>query len=491
MRSAVILIALVGARGLTRHPRRSMVMVGLGTMIGPAFSSLGHLAMPLAIVRIVMNHDATTRVRRHAVVVAILGEVLYLLVCSLSGADIVATAQLPSRRLTDIVPGLYYALTVPARLLLPSILGAPASSCASPLPAGLTWGAAILFMATATFLALWPRGRWNRGLVLTGAVTIYLGYLATFYARAFLVRSGRWTEAEFIYRFAPRYHVLPLLGLAGVAAPFLAAIRPVRWADARRGLPALAGLAVGLAAWAVQRQECDTWSWILHQPDQPPTLAALDRVGRVAREEGITRRQLSRVVAPAGRGWNMSLLPVRRAWFHPMKLVEAPEFVTHPLTDAEARGLLFARLTRSERLAIGAGICASWSPGRPGPDARVMATARCLELKDVRESSAGVFRSDARPGYLKFEFDHHSQASFLVLPGLKASDELMIFLRDAEGNWRPGQSVRWLPTVVDEAGAVIDLASVIHWWGEPITQISIQLLKPGEITLAGMPRLLR
>ena len=88
---------------------------------------------------------------------------------------------------------------------------------------------------------------------------------------------------------------------------------------------------------AVQRHEVNTWNWLLGYSDQRPTLAALDHVRRVARDEGITREQLVRIVAPALRPWNAPLLTDTPASFSLMKLVEAPIQVSRPRSDADAR----------------------------------------------------------------------------------------------------------------------------------------------------------
>src|SRR5262249_955247 len=159
--------------------------------------------------------------------------------------------------------------------------------------------------------------------------------------------------------------------------------------------------------------------------DQRATLIALDRVGRVAREEGITRAQLVRLVAPALRPWNAPLLSDTPAAFSLMKLVEAPEEVTVPHTDSAARSLLLSRLTRAERSGLGSGACASLSSSLPGVDARTVSTSRCLELQNIREERPGRYRSDVVPGSLKFAFDPPVLARYLVLPGLKLDQDLI------------------------------------------------------------------
>ena len=361
-----ILVVLLAAGSIEKRPIRSLLAIGLATALGPAATSLGQLAMPLAILRGFANRKAALRGKFALAGTAIGGAMAYMLACQLGGRGVIATARQNNAGMADPLAGLGYALTVPGRLLWPSAFGVPASWCAAALPSWLSWGPGILALLTVAALAVWHGARWNRRLVLVGAAMIYLGYGLTYMARAGLVTGGRWTEAQLIYRYATRYHVLPLIGLAAVLAAVLAAWRPIRRCDARRGLPALVGAVVGLMMFGVQRHEVNTWCWLLGYSDQRPTLAALDHVRRVACEEAITRAQLARIVAPALRPWNAPLLTDTPALFSLMKLVEAPEQVSRARSDHDARILLSSRLTYAERVALGSGdlrITQSWPPG--------------------------------------------------------------------------------------------------------------------------------
>jgi hypothetical protein len=487
-----IMLALLGASGIGRRFGRALLLVGLGSALGPASTSLGLLAMPLAMLRGFLDQKASWRARFLVAGVALGGVLAYLGACRLGGIQLPRTIRANNAQMADPLAGAGYAFTVPGRLLVPSALGVPAHWCVTALPAWLGWGTGTLVLMSLATLVFWRRVRYNTRLVLVGTAMIYLAYGLTYISRAGLVRQGRWTEYQLIYLMGSRYHVLPLLGVAAVLGAVLASWRSIRWCDVRPGLPALAGSVVGLMMLALQQSEISAhWTFLITQSDQQATMAALDHVGRVARAEGITRSQLVRIVAPALRSWNDAVRTDCPAAFPLMKLVEAPKQSGRPRTDDEARAILLAGLTYQERIALGAGACASVNSAPPGADLRVLSTARLVQLNRIRETNPGRYRSDEGPAFVRYEFDPTTGGEFLELPGLAADQDLIVYWCDSNSRWLPGLNLRWFPSPRRDAQALVDMRNLIHAWGQPITQIAIQLTRPGEIALGAPPRLLR
>jgi hypothetical protein len=232
------------------------------------------------------------------------------------------------------------------------------------------------------------------------------------------------------------------------------------------------------------------WSQMLRQPDQRETLAALHRTGMIARKYGMTRSQLARLIAPALRPWNASLQPYPDL-FPLVKLVEAPEHVERPIDDDEARRLLWIGLSRRNRIALGSGSCAFNASSTAIGEHYSEVLAKSLTSERVVQTSPGVFSTGEEPGLLRIEFDPTTGARFLNLPGLRTNQELVIGPRDGQGRWRPAQYVHVMPPTGGNDGALIDLRSLIHWWGEPISALAIHFTRPGEIALSGLPRLIR
>lgn len=487
-----ILLALLGAAAMPQRPVRSLFLIGLGTALAPAGTFLGHLAMPLVTVRILVE-PSTSRRRKFAMIVAgLTGLATYVAVCAWGGSPVISTARTNNMGLANPLAGLRYAFCVPGWVLAPTAIGIPPSWSALVFRTASGPFAGIVVLVLLLGTLAWPKTRWNRSLVATGAVMIYLGYTLAYVGRAGFVTRGLWPEASLIYLFASRYHVVPILGLAAVLAAMLAPLRLIRWCDARPGLPQLAGTLVGLVVYFLHDGEIEkSFAHMLRHPDQAATLSALDRVGVVAREEGVTQSQLDRVTTPVSRTWNEGI----RTWcpenLSLMKLIDAPKHPRSALSDDQVRALLHQRLTRAERVALGAGACAYLKPGKPSARTAAVATAQRVGQNGIEEVGPGLYRAERPGGFIRFEFPATIGARYLTLPGLACDQDVVITRCTPTGVLRPRQTVIWAQPRQSPATPVVDLANLVHWWHEPITQIAIQIQRPGELYLPEPPRLLR
>jgi hypothetical protein len=490
---AGILIVVLGAGSLARRPCAALCWIAIGSALAPAGTTLGIMAAPLAIARTVLLRGVSRLTKLAAVAVALIGLLAYEEVCNLAGDVPLGSARMKKVDMHDPLAGLGYAVSVPGRVLLPSTIGIPASLLVEPQSPALVSGAAICALAAIASLAAYRRAGWNRRLILFGCICIYINYILIYCSRAGFVKSGLWTEAQLLYEWGGRYHILPLVGLAAVIAAVLARWPLLERCDRQRGLPAAIGAAVGLLFLIVQTGERKQKDWMLNQPDQRGTLAVLYRVGEVARAEGITRAQLQRIVEPAWRAWNASLLH-DRPWAFPlvMMIANVPEESAQVLTDADARSRLQARLTQRERNVLGSEACVSLNPARITPGTHIVSIGRRVQLCATQEIRPGRFRGDyATASYLEYEFDSGMQARYLALPGLEADQDVLVSWCESAGRWRPGQSVRWLRPHQTDEPAVIDFQRLIQWSGKPVARVRISFTRTGELALGGAPRLLR
>ncbi len=438
---AGVLVAILGASCLSRRPIAALSMIAIGSALGLAATTLGILAAPLAILRGLLVPRISKLLKVLVIVAAMGGVTTYRQVCKMGGVAVFYTDPSSALPKVDLVGGMGYALSVPGRLLWPSLLGVPVSSLIDPLPIWLSFGAGAMALAATAAMALWPRALWNRRLVLIGAAMIYSAYALTYSARMVMLKESRWTERQFLYQCAARYHVLPLLGLLAMVAALLASWPILRRCETRRGLPALVAAFVGLVVMFVQAGESSFWNCMLRQPDQRVTLSALHHLGELARDESISRSQLIRIFEPVWRPWNDSVMHDGPNAFHLMNLaVLAPEKAQRAVPDEEARALLVASLTPVERIALGAGTCASMAAVHPQSEARTLSVARPVDLREVTEFKPGKFRPKFDGAYIEFEFGSAPDARYLLLPGLAADQDVIVLLSDKPGRWRGGQN---------------------------------------------------
>jgi hypothetical protein len=485
-----VLAALLGASLLATRPRRALVLIFAGSALGSAATSIGVLATPLAALRAALDPVTPGRRKCLGVLAAAAGLAVYLLVGALAGMSLLQSARANKGSMAERLAGLGYAFTVPGRVLWPSILGVPPSWVARPMAGVAPW---LMGLAALTgFLALYVSRRvaWSRPLVMVGGSIIYLSYTLTYCSRAGLIRAGHWNEFQLLYQFAGRHHVLPLLGAYSLIAAMLGACPTVRRFDATKGKPLAVGILSGLVALRAYRPGVHDWLWMLGQPDQKATISALHRVGEVAREEGVTREQLTRIFDPVNRPWN-SCLRLTPPYFHYMKMLERPPTsVPVHLSDEEARGRILARLSERERLVLMAGAVYTLSEPSPTPGADEFLTVRLVTAENAREIEPGRYCTVGWPSYLECEAEIPTGARFLSIPGLSAKDVVKISWSDDHGHWRFLQHVFWVSRPAPNARAAIDLHRLVNWPTRDHARFRVEFTTKGEIALR-QPRLLR
>src|SRR5262249_5465366 len=205
----------------------------------------------------------------------------------------------------------------------------------------------------------------------------------------------------------------PQLGLALLAA---AALRPVlKRLDNRPtvGLGVVTILA-GLLL-AIHLNELRLHDFYFTFPEQPRTIAVLDRVAGLCRREGITRSQAL-----------AALDPVRTRWFptelRMNALVLLPNTVATPrIPDDLVRSTLLAELSEAEREALCGGMDASryLRPARAPNAGEVLAIGQQVEAFRIQPATeSGKFVSEGWPAYLEYRMPSQAEpARMLVVPG--------------------------------------------------------------------------
>ena len=69
----------------------------------------------------------------------------------------------------------------------------------------------------------------------------------TYVPRVCMMCFSGWSELQFLFQFAGRYHVLPLIGLAAILSTVIAGWPLIRHCDSRQGRPAFAGAILGVS----------------------------------------------------------------------------------------------------------------------------------------------------------------------------------------------------------------------------------------------------
>ena len=357
--SASALLAWLGAleacRARDARRRAGWLAVSwLGAISAPAFCAIGLLAGPWAASRLVLDDRASRRLRWLGALAPSMGTLAYLAACEwFRYRDILASGL---KQTVGITTALWNIGRAPIDVLLPGLVGVGNLDAILPDALELTLAA-----TSAVALLAWARSsRERRPMILGGLSLIVGGYAVTYGVRA-LPDPRQILNVQ-------RYHLFPHLGLVLLIAPALRV--GLRRLDGRPVPTLVAANALAIVLLWAHLPRMKEHLRFFRFPEQPPTIAALDRLEAMGRVRGITRWQILSALDPIRPGW----VPTG---FSALEMI-GPTVASPALPDAEARRVLLASISGPDREALSGGMDASAyrvpSPSAGGPGGSSMAS---------------------------------------------------------------------------------------------------------------------
>lgn len=458
-------LAALGASGRAASPGtsagRRWAWIGaaaVAAFLAPAGSGIGLIAGPVAALRLLAATGASVGVG-----MPMLGTLAYLGVCLPFRLGAILARSAAAN--VDGLAALRNVARAPAHVLLPSLIGLRNQE--ETIPVEVAIAATVLLLALVLSWAAQDPSR--RPMIACG-----LGLIVGGYTLAFGLRSAAGSGVGI---GVLRYQLVPMAGLAilvgsGLGSSGWLARRPGRGFALAAGL----GGALFAAQFGTIRENVRFYRW----PEQPATLAAVERLGAACRREGITRAQCL-----------ASLPPVRKAWFDHdgTNALETlpPAALAARLTDAEARRVVLETLGPSGREALCGGMEVDPEPPSGGGTVAVATPVRSFAVEET-----GRVDLRSATGFASFlEFDLSADlagARVLVVP---ATGPVEVWWSDEAGRYSEGRSVRWrVARSAEPADGAVPLADLPHWDSARVRRVRVVPRRAG-ILAAGPPRLLR
>jgi hypothetical protein len=456
--------------------QRGSISFGILTILAvacaPAFSAIGFLAAPAAMIRGLLDPARPkTRRSRLLAVAPIAGVIVYLAVCGpfkYRDAAAQGVQQGPDR-----VGGLYAAARAPIDVLLPRLVGAAALD--ENIPRHLD----VLISAAASLVVLGCAWRSRHRHVLVGGLLL----IAAGYA---LIYPFRMTTGPHALMLVQRYHMFPQLGLVFLLSVLVA--RFARRIDQQPLAAMVFSTSVGCLLLSAHFGPLKGYARYLAFPDQKATLVAIEQLQSVCESAGITREQAL-----------SALDSVQPRWF-PFPDRSALAMLgtcarTGRVPQARVRGMLVAALSTRDLESLCGAMDATPYLNRFEPNAErtTLAAGRLARTFRVERTAAGNLVSAGPPAYLEFELDTNNAASpagsMLHLP--PGSSEL--WWADAAGRWSELRSVHWRvagSSAGEAESCVLLLSALPHWRNAKHQRLRFFYKDPGPIALDA-PRLLR
>jgi hypothetical protein len=467
--AALIVVTLAGSDG-----RRSVfwwTMAIVSSAMAPASCAVGLLGGPAAALWWLSDRQVTRSIGSQArAVIPIIGTAAHLAVCAAFLYHDQLSAQMHQN--PYYLPGLLNVYRAPIDVLLPAVVGW--RNIDGLLPDAIELGLFAVGLAAIAWSA--RRSADPRPLVV-GAFLILAGYVLIYGSRH-LPGDDHWVLG------VERYHLFPQLGLTLILASALASLS--RRLDRRPVAGILVVSCSALLLLLVRADTLTTLSRFYRFPDQPRTLAALDRLAHVCRANGITRHQALRAFDP-----------IRRKWFpaaRPEVIGMIPETASvETMPDVRVRPTILSALDPLDIEALCGGMDATpylrptareearWPHSTAG---ELATTSGMTRLEDR------TYRAAADGSFLEYRFrspEPAARALRLAVDTARLHGPISFYWAGEEGRWTVMRSVRWR-SVGGMAGDVLALDRLPHWDKACVTRIRIVIGEPGVVTVEA-PRL--
>ena len=415
-------------------------LLGASLLAGfsPLFSAIGVLAGPLASFRIALSGGLNRRSQWACVVAPLGGTLAFLALVAVNpGHGTALSASV--RRHRDPLAALRTIVEAPGQILVPSMIGLPASPDRLPV-----WLAGLVTLSLIAGGIHWAtRDPSRRGLIGTGLAWIGGGYTLAYLARA--QAGDRWIME------VGRYHLLPLLGLiAGLGAglgPLLDRLERRRPLAGWVALVMLTSVGSVVHGWTMRHVASRSFQF----PGESRAIAAALRLEAICRHASIPLDQAIRIIDPIIPRWFPRPLP-----FHPLLYLFGSGPAVARWSDLEARAQILRSLTPEDRGLIFGGLDArpylSSDDGKGGITEQSVAGSGRGE--DLTPDSGRVFFVEfASPNLVGDPVE-------VGLRGVGRNDRVEIWWAGEGGGWSRERSIRLVgPT----GSGWVMLTRLPHW----------------------------
>jgi hypothetical protein len=456
---------------ILRPSRRDLTFAILASLAAPAFSMIGILAGPIAVLRgaIVQSQREDGKRSLVACLLPLAGTAGFLAFATLFGHRSALAGSV--RRNVHVWDAIGPILRAPITVLIPALAGVKDLDHAIPHLAAI----ALCIVLATGLLVLVTRRKFSAGLVLGGMGLIGLGYGLTYAARA---GTDHLLHVQ-------RYHLFPQAGLALIVGAVVASVAS---RTDRRPVVGLASAAlIALTLLATHREELKGRARYLRFDGQESTLAAMQRLERICESRSIDRTHAL-----------TALDPIRKQWFdfdlNALTMIDVPS-ATAAASPETIRAEVLSTLSRKEREALWGGMDVTALAARPA----VSGDEPCaLQGELERSYRVSPPPSDLPDGlsFLEFRADLRDisgrRLRTLVLNGLPLSGVVEVWWNGREARWDEARSFRAEPSSIDRAGdqVWIPLEALPHWDDNGVERLRIRFHGPGRLGMLA-PRFYR